>query len=58
MRTHRGIETPTVDYIRIDLYAFGGGAGTVLFDNIRVTLRPETNKTSGTLETDNSKEAE
>jgi len=58
VRTHRGIETPTVDYIRIDLYAFGGGAGTVLFDNIRVTLRPETNKTSGTLETDNSKEAE
>jgi len=58
VRTHRGIETPTVEYIRIDLYAFGGDAGTVLFDNIRVTARPDTQTTSGTLKTDKMKEAE
>ncbi|MFW5870573.1 MAG: hypothetical protein ACOCVL_02790 [Candidatus Sumerlaeota bacterium] len=50
VRTHRGVETPTVEYVRIDLYAFGGGEGTVQFDNIRITRRPaEDSTTSQTL---------
>lgn len=40
VREHRKSMTPTVEFIRVQVYAYGGGAGIAEFDNIRVTERP------------------
>lgn len=45
---HRGVEVPVVDRIRVDLYAYGGDAGTLWFDNVRITREDDPRVLDGT----------
>ena len=44
----RGKKMPVVDRIRVDLYAYGGDAGTIWFDNVRITREDDPRVAAGT----------
>jgi len=45
---HRATAMPIVDRIRVDLYAYGGDAGTIWFDNVRITREDDPRVAAGT----------
>lgn len=41
VRARRGVPEPKVTQVRVEVYIYGGAAGTADFDNVRVTERPQ-----------------
>ena len=44
VRKRRGVATPSVEHLRVQLYAYGGSAGVAEFDNVRLTERTPSEK--------------